>query len=127
MKFFSIFFIVLFLFVSCSDDPTKVHGRNMIKRDKVVKILADIHVVDAITNGPGYYRKYEAADSVDLYASIFEKYGVTKAEFDSTVAKLSRQPEIFMQIYDDVILELNYRLDTLRENEPIFEKEEEQE
>jgi hypothetical protein len=82
--------------------------------------------VDAITNSPGYFRKYEAVDSVDLYSAIFEKYGVTKADFDSTVSNLSRQPEMYMEIYDEVILELNYRLDTLRENEPIFEKEEEQ-
>lgn len=126
MKFIPTIIISLFILLSCSDDPTKVSKKGMIKHDKIVKILADIHVMDAITNGPGYFRKYDTNDSLDLYSPIFEKYDVTKAEFDTTVSKLSKQPELYLQIYDEVILELNYRLDTLRENEPKFEKEKEQ-
>lgn len=126
MKFISAFILSLLILASCADDPTKVSGKGMIKHEKIVKILADIHMMDAITNGPGYFRKYDVRDSVDLYSPIFEKYDVTKAEFDTTVSKLSKQPELYMQIYDEVIFELNYRLDTLRENEPKFEKEEEQ-
>ncbi len=124
MKYFTIIIILTFM-ASCSDDPTKVSSRGTIDRDKFIKILADIHTMDAVTNNPNYFRKYDANDSVDLYSSIFDKYGVTKAEFDTTVSIYAKQPDVYMKIYDEVILELNYRLDTLKENVPQFQKNEE--
>lgn len=126
MRLRLILILTLLTALSCSDDPTKVRAKHVIKKEKVVDILADIHIMDAITNGPGYFRKYNANDSVDLYSAIFDKYGVDKADFDSTISYYSKKPELFLEIYDEVILELNYRLDTLRENEPKFEKEKKQ-
>ena len=125
-RIINILILFLLIFTSCSDDPTKIREKDVIKREKFVDILADIHIMDAITNGPGYFRKYEARDSVDLYTPIFEKYGVTKAEFDTTISVYTRRPDLFIEIYDEVILELNFRLDTLRENDPRFEKNEQQ-
>ena len=120
--------ILSLLLASCNDDPTKyrIKQKKVVEREKFVDILADIHMMDAITNNPNYFRKYEPGDSVDLYSSIFDKYGVTKAEFDSTVSAYTKKPQLYSEIYDEVIFELNYRLDTLRENTPQFEREEEQ-
>lgn len=120
-----IIFFILIILASCSDDPTKVRNKDTIEREKFIKILADIHTMDALTNNSKYFRKFDANDSVDLYGSIFDKYGVTKAEFDTTVSIYTKQPDIYMEIYDEVILELNYRLDTLKENIPQFQKDKE--
>ncbi len=119
---------MIFLLPSCTDDPTKVKvsRRDAIAQEKFVQILADIHLMDAITNNPDYYRKYEALDSIDLYSSIFEKYGVTKAEFDTTVSLYTKKPDLYLEVYDGVIFELNYRLDSLREKKPKFERDEDQ-
>jgi hypothetical protein len=119
--------ILSLLLASCNDDPTKAKiPSDAIERDKFVNILADIHLMDAVTNNAGYFRKYEASDSVDLYSSIFEKYNVNKVDFDSTVSYYSRKPEIYLEVYDEVIYELNLRLDSLKENILKFENEEQQ-
>jgi len=119
--------IIFLILTSCSDDPAKIRNRDLIERDKFINILTDMHIMDAITNDPKYFRKFDASDSVDIYSSIFEEYEVTKAEFDSTVSAYSKQPDAYLKIYDEVILELNYRLDTLKENEPRFNTEEKKE
>ncbi|MBE0653722.1 MAG: DUF4296 domain-containing protein [Bacteroidales bacterium] len=116
-----ILFLLSFIFLivsSCNDDAMKFNNKDVIDKDEFVKILSDIHLMDAITNGPGYFRKYEPSDSVDLYSSIFSKYGVTKAEFDTTVANYSRRPDLFMKVYDEVILQLTLRVDELEKMEP---------
>lgn len=123
-----VFIFLVILLSSCNEDPTKykIKKKKVVEREKFVDILAEIHLMDAITNNAEYFRKYEPEDSVDLYSSIFEKYGVTKARFDSTVSAYTKKPELYLEIYDEVILELNYRLDTLRDNTPQFEREEEE-
>jgi len=109
--------------LSCKDDITKINHKGIIPRKDFVEILADIHLVDALTEGPEFNSKFESSDSVILYGAIFKKYNVTQAEFDSTVSMYVRQPKVYMKVYDEVLLKLNYMLDTLKNNEPKFSKD----
>ena len=120
-KMSRILFLLSFIFLivsSCADDAMKFNKRDVIEREKFIDILSDIHLMDAITNGTGYFRKYEPSDSLDLYSSIFSKYGVTKAEFDTTVSNYSRRPDLFMKVYDEVILQFTIRVDELEKLDP---------
>jgi len=112
------FFIAAFL--SCKDDITKINKKGIIPEKDFIEILAGIHLIDAITEGPGFNSRFEASDSVILYGAIFEKYNVTMAQFDSTVSMYIRQPDVYLKVYDKVLLKLNYMLDTLRNNDPKF-------
>jgi hypothetical protein len=114
--------IVIF---SCGRNPNHMSRRYLISRNTFTDILVDIHMMDAITNGPEFYRKFGATDSLNINEEIFRKYDVTKAKFDSTMVYYSRNPEQYLKIYDDVILRLNLKLDKLRNNEPSFKKEDE--
>ena len=116
-KFILLLFCALVLFSSCGDDLTKIKQRKIIKREKFVDILIDMHLMDAITSSPELFRLYTDNDSLDLYSGIFDKYGVTQALFDSTVSAYTRQPEIYKEIYDEVLLKLNMRLNDLRDAE----------
>lgn len=116
-KIFSIVILSFFILTACSDDPTKIRNKDLIDRDVFTEILIDIHLMDAITNSPGYFRKYNQSDSLDLYSNIFAKHKVTQALFDSTVASYTQRPDIYKEIYDDVLLRLKRRLDKLVENE----------
>ena len=109
--------IILFslLFFSCGKDVTRMNRKNLIKKEDFVDILVEMHMIDAITNQPEYYRKYEDVDSIDLYGPIFQKYGYDKADFDSTWHNYSRRQDLYLEIYDQVMLELNYELDRLTE------------
>jgi hypothetical protein len=121
-RFLALAFIFAAL-LSCQDDITRIRKSEIIPRDKFVEILIGIHLTDVITTGSSYYRMYEPVDTVDLYSELFKKYNITKAEFDTTVAMYIRQPDVYLKIYDEVLLKLNYMLDTLKNNEPLFSKE----
>jgi hypothetical protein len=120
MKRIFAFFFILMALLSCKDDLTKIKKKDLLPRQVFVNILADIHLADVITNGPEFTRKYEPGDTLDLNLMVFDKYHVTRAQFDSTVAMYVRQPDVYMKVYDDVMLKLTYMLDTLRDNNPQF-------
>jgi hypothetical protein len=120
MKRLFAFTFLFALFLSCKDDFTKINKRGIIPREKFVEILADIHLIDVMAGSPSYSRKYEAGDTVDLNQAVFDKYNVTKIDFDSTVAMYVRQPEVYIKVYDEVLLKLNYMLDTMKNNNPKF-------
>lgn len=122
MRYSLVIFSLLFL-LSCNEDPTKVKGSSPIDKETFTQILAEIHIVDAITNQPRYFNSFKKNDSIDLFSPVFEKYGVTQAEFDSTVSYFTKKPGEYLEIYDNVIQNLNYRKDTLENNQPVFKKE----
>jgi len=123
MKRFLALAFVFAALLSCQDDITRIRKKELIPRDKFVEILIGIHLTDVITTGSSYYRMYQPVDTVDLYSELFKKHNVTKAEFDTTVAMYIRQPDVYLKIYDEVLLKLNYMLDTLKNNDPQFSKE----
>jgi len=123
MHFKTLFLFLGILFmISCSGDPMNASIKNKIERETFVNILVDIHIMDAISNESMYYRKFPSQDSVDLYSAIFQKYDVSKAEFDSTVVAYTRQPGLYKAVYDDVLLKLNLMLDESKEIELKFKK-----
>lgn len=118
MKKLFAFLFFLAILASCQDDLTKINSSKTIPREKFVNILVEMHIMDVITGNPRYSRKFDASDSLDIYGSIFEKYHVSKALFDTTVAMYVRQPDVYLKVYDEVLLKLNYMQDTLRDNIP---------
>ncbi len=119
-----ILIIILLLQVfSCREDPTLLHQRDLIPRRKLVNILTEIHMMDALATNEENHPFFPQGDSIHVYNNIFNKYKVTSAEFDSTIAMYSRRPDLFVKIYNDVILRLNYINDTVNKNNPQFSRE----
>ncbi len=79
--------------------------------------------MDAMIDSPPFYGKYSSQDTVDIYGSIFQKYGYTREKFDSTVSAYSRNPVRYERVYNDVLMKLNLILDTLQRQDPKFEKD----
>lgn len=105
-----LFSLTLALAASCSKKTT-ISGDEFIPRDEFVDMLVDLHLIDGITNDRKYYRHFEDVDSVDLLGPILEKYQVSKQMLDTTLYEYSRYPEIFDQVYNDVMTKLNIMLD----------------
>jgi hypothetical protein len=113
MRFsFPVFMLILSLILSsgCAR-KTRIKGKEYVDREMLVNILVDIHLVDGITNDRKFYRRYEHTDSIDLLGPILEKYNVTRAQYDSTLAEYSRHPQLLDQVYNDVLMKLNVMLD----------------
>lgn len=89
----------------------KISGDRYVERDVLVDLLVDIHLMDGVTNDRKFYRRFQDADSMDLLTPILEKYEVTLEMFDTTMYEYTRYPELFDQVYNDVLMKLNVMLD----------------
>jgi hypothetical protein len=78
-----------------------------------VPVLIDIHLVYALQSSAMIRDLAREVDSIDTYSYIFDKYDVTRVQFDSTVAWYSRHPKLFTDIYDQVVMQLSRMNDSL--------------
>ncbi len=104
---------VIMLLFSC-------HGfrNSRISEKELVAFMADLHIANAIV---AEYRNVSLTykiDSASLYGSLFDKYGFTKARFDTTMVYYSRNPEKMKKLMNQV----NARLQEM-EQEALAEEE----
>ncbi len=101
-------FIFLFLITGCQVN----RGTPAIKKDKMVEILTDIHLTQAIVEQEvlpkGAKKEY-------YYCSIFEQHGVTEELFDSAIGWYAANMDIFEEVYVDVIVRLEQKNRELEE------------
>lgn len=88
----------------------KITGKAFMEREVLVDVLVDIHLADGVTNDRKFNRKFDA-DSIDILSPILEKHQVSREMFDTTLLIYSKYPEIFDQVYNDVLIKLNLLLD----------------
>lgn len=102
-------FLSLLIFTGCNKTE-QISGKAFMERDVLVDVLVDIHLIDGVTNDRKFHRKYDA-DSIDLLSPILEKHHITRTMFDTTLAIYSKHPDLFDQVYADVLITLNVMLD----------------
>lgn len=102
-------FISFLLFTACNKNE-QISGKAFMEREVLVDVLVDIHLIDGVTNDRKFHRRYDA-DSIDLLSPILEKHHVSRTMFDTTMATYSRHPELFDQVYADVLIKLNVMMD----------------
>ena len=98
--------VILFTIVSCSSSNEEITmPENLIPRDTLVEIIFDIHIADAyLANNRLPERKL---NKNDFYTGIFVKHGYPRALFDSTIVFLSKHPDYYTDIYDDVLSKMS--------------------
>ena len=101
--------VLLIVTAACKEKET-ITGKAFMKREVLVDVLVDIHLADGVTNDRKFNRKFDA-DSIDVLSPILEKHQVSREMFDTTLKVYSRYPEIFDQVYNDVLIKLNVMLD----------------
>jgi hypothetical protein len=111
MRFYKILFSLLLLFlVACHHDAAP---DNLIKEDRFVPLLVDIHLAD------GYLStKPQMPDSLSyygngMYAAIFKKYDVDSAQFKKSFQYYSSHLEQMNRIYKIVIDKLTAKNDSI--------------
>jgi len=122
MKKIGLLILLLTLFC-CREDPTQLRRKDLIPKKKFIEVLTEMHLMDALSSDYQLHKYFPAGDSVYIYESIFEKYDITQAQFDTTVALYTKRPDLFLEIYNEVLVRLNYINDTLNANEPMFSGE----
>ena len=119
----SILILLLVLTFTACQKKKNITGDEFIERDVLVDVLVDIHLMDGVTQDRKFGRKYDV-DSLDIFTPILEKHQVSKQMFDTTMFVYSRYPELLDQVYNDVLIKLNVRLDENNKEEPASTPEE---
>jgi hypothetical protein len=96
--------------VSCQRD--RPH-KDLLEKDEMIPLLMDLHMAYAIQSSVQFRKISFGVDSVDTHTYIFDKHGVSKVVFDSSVAWYSRHPKLFTEIYDEVVMNLTQMQDSL--------------
>ncbi|MFD0749042.1 DUF4296 domain-containing protein [Mucilaginibacter calamicampi] len=108
-KHLILFFLALFLLVSCKDGKT---SGDVIEKDRMVRILSEVHIID------GTISQHGAKDSLykygtNRYGLLFKKYGVDPALFNRSVKYYAERPEEMTELYDSVAVLLQITSDSL--------------
>jgi hypothetical protein len=103
----------LLLLISCQGPDRKY----IIPEKKLVYLLADLHLADAIGADKRFLNNTYLLDSASLYGSVLKKYGVTRAQFDSTMSYYSKRPVELEKIYNSVITQMDRRETELTDQE----------
>jgi len=110
--------VVILLLAVTALSCNRASRKNIINAKKFVNVLVDIHLADGMANENMMHDPNYPLDSASLYGSVFKKYGVTRAMFDSTLIYYSAHPDDFQKLYNKVTAKLKRMEDELNaENE----------
>lgn len=91
---------VMLLALSCSKAP--------LGERRFADLLVDLHTADGILSDARLAPVGEQ-DKYMYYTGLFDKHGITRAEFDSCVHYYSARPERYERVYEKVIRTLERR------------------
>ena len=110
MRKITFFFTGLLLLCSCystHEPPPEAPPDNLIDKDKVVLIMADVEIAEAALRQKENQGHEIAETSEAYYYAIFASYEVSKEQFDSSMAYYRRDMEALNEIYEEVITRLS--------------------
>jgi len=113
----ALLFLILVMLTPACEKKKSITGKAFLEREVLVDVLVDIHLADGVTNDRKFNRKYDA-DSIDILSPILEKHLVTREMFDTTLIVYSQYPELFDQVYNEVLIKLNVMLDESDNEDP---------
>ena len=87
--------LLLILFAACDDHP-----QNVLSRGKMEDVLYDYHIMQGIVNDlPAEEREAKGQDYIN---AVFEKHGITEAQFDSSIVYYNRHTKDLHKIYSNL-------------------------
>jgi hypothetical protein len=119
-------FLLLIIIFSCNSNRMKVPDY-VVDEDKLVPLLVDIHLTDALLNKERKPQKEKYDKALMMYPSVLLKHNINRADFDSTIRFYSKYPEEFALIYDEVLRELSMREGDIQKTSGIEEEDQEEE
>jgi len=101
--------LVLLVSVSgCKNKEQPVERpQNLIPRQEMINILVDIHLIEASLK-TNYNRKLHKDEYTRYYYNyLYDKYKISRENFDSSLAFYQQNIQSFDTLYADVITELS--------------------
>lgn len=100
-----VFLIVIaaFLAMACDDEVVQ-KPHNLVKRDKMISVLTDMHLAEAVYQTKRFsseeLNKYSESD---FYYTILRKHSLADSVFEKSLIYYSSKPKEFEKIYTRVI------------------------
>ncbi len=107
MRKFFFFFLFFSLFLSSCGEPSWV-----LSEKKMEDVLFDIHIADGEIR-MNYADFHKEEEKADLYESIYEKHGITKHDFDTSLVWYGANLDKFVRIYENLQKRYSVISDTL--------------
>ncbi len=96
---------ILFLFL-LSIVVVGCRPSGVLSPDEMRDILYELHRADGAIQAAGYNYSHDQ-EVAGYYKNILDKYGITQAEFDSSLVWYTDNPQIFNKIYPQVMERLD--------------------
>ena len=98
--------------LACSKAP-----KGVLPEKKMQEVLVDMSLAEALI-GSNYREYNDLPKKHALYQSIFDKYGITEALYDSSLVWYGKNLDVYMRVQDKVLAELNKRKKALGDIQP---------
>ncbi len=100
--------LVFLVFFSCAESKSKAKA-GILSEGKMVELLVDTHLVDALISADSSAAQMKRDKGLSYYPSVLEKYGISQAQMDSSVAWYMRNPAAYARVYEAVLKDLEAR------------------
>ena len=115
MKYSFIFILLLLLIYSCSKNKpvtgiVNIPADSIIPRSQMVKMLADVHVLEAAMQVVKKKGTNEHQMAAFYYNQLFSGYHMSEKRFRTNLVNYQSDAEQFYTLYGDVMKELELRL-----------------
>ncbi|MBE0663036.1 MAG: DUF4296 domain-containing protein [Bacteroidales bacterium] len=98
------------LMASCYSSNKRLESElppDALDKNTMIDLLTDIHLIEG-TLAQKQVKGVLAFDFAEIYYdSLFAKYSIQKAKLDSSIAYYSRNPDVYEEIYAEVITRLS--------------------
>ena len=94
-RLFPLIILFILTIMACEDRP-----QNVLSRSEMEDVLYDYHMMQGIINQlPGEERTEKAQDYIN---AVYEKHGITEAQFDTSIIYYNRHAEDLHKIYKNL-------------------------
>lgn len=98
-KIFNLILVTLLLFTACNADKKK---DDVIKEEKFVEVLTDIHMADATLFVKGFRVRKDSVRIRKYYNDILLEYNITQKQLHNTFSYYTQNPREFEKVYEEV-------------------------
>jgi hypothetical protein len=112
MKRILFIIVILSVLFACSTDKTPDY---VIPQDKMIDIIADIHLVDGMMTVHTIRREILRQKSNNLYDEVFTRYGYTRTDFDTSIYYYSLNINQYDAMYKEVLNKLSEKEAKIKE------------
>lgn len=97
LGFFIFLLLCVFTFTACSNRP-----KNVLNQDEMINFLTDLHKLDGALTIQSLTSDTNRDEKIYYYNALLKKYGITQADFDSSLVWYVDNPKKFSNIYTKV-------------------------